>query len=147
MNEAAEHATRAIEEMLHGEERPILRRPLLAVRPPAPEPQKEPEPVAQQEPIPSAKIDHTMLPIDALEEVSKALMSGRTRFGAWNWAINPLTQTEYLAKVHRHVLAHQKGEDIDPITGCTHIACAIADLMFLQSNILNGRTKDDRFKG
>jgi Domain of unknown function (DUF5664) len=107
-------------------------------------PQKPVEPEAVVAPL--EKVDHTLLPIDALEEVSKVLMYGRIKFGAWNWAQHPLTYSQYVAKVYRHIMEFQKGNYIDPLSGGSHIACAIADLMFLQSHIIKGRSKDDRFK-
>jgi dATP/dGTP diphosphohydrolase len=140
-HDPAEGAAREIEKILQRDA------PSKYLRPPAPKP--EPEPVPEQ-PVPESsmreKIDHTLLPVDALEEVSRTLMHGKERFGAWNWAQHPLTYTEYLAKAHRHILAFQRGEDIDPGTGRTHIACAICDLMFLQSHMIQGLSTDDRFK-
>jgi hypothetical protein len=145
-NDPGEHATRAIEDKLRDDIRPRLLRPL------APKP--EPEPVVEQPPEPEPetlpepiKIDHTMIPIDALEEVSLALMYGREKHGAWGWIEHPKTYTELLAKVQRHIFEFQRGVTVDPTTKLSHIACAIADLMFLQSNIIKGRGTDDRFKG
>jgi hypothetical protein len=99
-----------------------------------------------EEPTPSVKIDHTMLPLDALDEVSRALMIGKENHGAWGWAENPITWTELLAKTQRHILAFQRGETIDPTTRLQHLACAICNLMFLQSHVLTGSGTDDRFK-
>ena len=135
-------ATRAIEEKLREDVRPRLLRPVM---PRQPEP--EPEPVVEQTPLPEpVKIDHTLIPIDALEEVSRALMYGREKHGAWGWVENPKTYTELLAKTQRHIFEFQRGVTVDPTTQLHHVACAIADLMFLQSNILKGRGTDDRLK-
>jgi hypothetical protein len=141
-HDAGEHATRAIEEKLREAERPRLLRPFA--------PRQEPEPVVEPEPIPMSKtikIDHTMLPVDALEEVSRALMYGKEKHGAWGWAENPKSHLELIAKVQRHIFEFQRGVTIDPATGLSHIACAICDLMFLQSNIIKERGIDDRYKG
>jgi hypothetical protein len=132
-HDAGEHASRAIEERLR-EERPRPR--MFTKLEPIPEPLPE-----------SIKIDHTMLPVDALEEVSRALMYGKDKHGAWGWAEHPKSHSELLAKVQRHIFEFQRGVTIDPSTGLSHVACAICDLMFLQSNILKGRGTDDRFKG
>ena len=145
-NEAAavDRATEQIETMLREEHRPSIRhftRPVIA-----PQPQPEPEPVP--EPVIEAplKIDHTLIPIDALEEVSRALMYGKERHGAWGWIENPKSHMELLAKAQRHIFEFQRGITIDQTTQLSHIACAICDLMFLQSNILKGRGLDDRLK-
>jgi dATP/dGTP diphosphohydrolase len=143
-HDAGEHATRAIEEKLRDDVRPRLLRPLAPKPEPVVEQQpSEPEPEPLPEPI---KIDHTMLPVDALEEVSRALMYGKEKHGAWGWVENPKSHTELLAKVQRHIFEFQRGVTIDPTTKLSHIACAICDLMFLQSNILKDRGTDDRFK-
>jgi hypothetical protein len=114
-------------------------------------PPKESEPVPERQPEPVApqKIDHTYLPLDALEEVSRSLMYGAHKKEAWEWAKHPIGWTERLAKAQRHILEFQKGNDIDPASGefkLHHLACAITQLMFLQSYVLTGAGTDDRFK-
>jgi Domain of unknown function (DUF5664) len=137
----SEHAMRAIEERLA--ERPKFLRPIA----PRPEPELEtPVPPASPAPL---KIDHTYLPLDALEEVSRALMYGAHKKEAWEWAKHPIPWTERLAKAQRHILEFQKGNEIDPASGefkLQHLACAITQLMFLQSYVLTGQGTDDRFK-
>jgi hypothetical protein len=93
------------------------------------------------------KIDHTLLPLDALDEVSLALMHGREKYYAWLWVEHPHRHTDLLAKALRHIFAFQRGQDIDPSSGedqLHHLACAICDLMFLQSNVIQGVGIDDR---
>jgi hypothetical protein len=92
------------------------------------------------------KIDHTLLPLDALDEVSLTLMHGREKYYAWLWVEHPHRHTDLLAKALRHIFAFQQGEDIDPSSNCHHIASAICDLMFLQSNVIQGVGIDDRMK-
>jgi Domain of unknown function (DUF5664) len=141
-HDPAEKATKRIEEMLRDEIAPL--RPNF-LRPPAPQP--EPEPVAHPEPEHDiVKIDHTLLPLDALEEVSKALMHGKVKYEEWLWVKQPHRHNDLLAKALRHIFEFQKGNDIDPKSGLQHIACAICDLMFLQSNVVQGKGTDDRFK-
>lgn len=134
VNGAAQEAAMAIETMLR-EDAPRLLRP----RAPVIESVPVPEPVVE-----TPKIDHTLLPLDALDEISRALMIGRERHGAWTWKENPKAWTEILAKTQRHIFAFQRGEMVDPTTGLYHISCAIANLMFLQSHILTGKGTDDR---
>jgi hypothetical protein len=108
----------------------------------------EPEPTPVIEPV-KIKIDHTYLPLDALEEVSRSLMYGAAKREAWNWKENPISWTERLAKAQRHMFEFQKGIDVDPNSGAAqlqHLACAITQLMFLQSYVLTGSGTDDRFK-
>ena len=136
-NDAATEATRAIETILRSDMRPKL------LRPKAPEPEPEPE---QEQAIMVEKVVHTYLPLDALEAVSRALMYGAKKGDAWSWKINPISWTERLAKAQRHIFEFQKGIEIDPLSGEQHLACAITQLMFLQSYVLTGTGTDDRFK-
>lgn len=136
-NGAAQEAAMAIETMLR-EDAPRLLRPKAPVVESIPAP--EPEPVVEQ-----PKIDHTLLPLDALDQVSLALMVGRERHGAWTWKEQPKAWTEILAKTQRHIFSFQRGEMVDSTTGLYHVSCAIANLMFLQSHILTGKGTDDRF--
>jgi hypothetical protein len=89
------------------------------------------------------KIDHTFLPLDALDEVSRALMHGEEKYASQLWVTKPHRHRALVAKALRHIFAFQRGENIDS-SGLQHIACAICDLMFLQSNILRGTGTDDR---
>jgi hypothetical protein len=145
--EILEGATLHIERMLRNETIPTRLRPSLRPVIEAQPVQEEPIPV-QEEPIQEqeVKIDHTLIPINALEEVSRALMYGKEKHGAWGWMENPKSYTELLAKTQRHIFQFQRGETIDPKTGLSHLACAICDLMFLQSNVLSERGLDDRCK-
>ena len=137
-----DRVTKFIEQKLN-EPGPVER--LRSLRPPAPEP--EPEPVPPPEPvIVVEKIDHTYLPLDSLEAISRALMYGAKKGDAWSWKINPIGWTERLAKAQRHMFEFQKGVEIDPLSGEQHLACAITQLMFLQSYVLTGTGTDDRFK-
>jgi hypothetical protein len=131
-----------IENMIRGEtpklfQRPSVRDFLVQERPVQ---EQVPESVLDQEPT---KIDHTFLPLDALNEVSRALMHGEQIYAANLWVTNPHRHRDLLAKALRHIFAFQSGETIDK-SGLQHIACAICDLMFLQSNILRGTGTDDR---
>jgi hypothetical protein len=140
----AEQAARGIERALNISEIPQRPRVFSQLRPiiePTPTPTTTPTPEPEQIPV---KVDHTLLPLDALDEVSKSLMHGRDKYGAWFWVEKAHHHTDLLAKAQRHILAFQRGENIDPTSGLQHIACAICDLMFLQSNIIQGRGTDDR---
>jgi Domain of unknown function (DUF5664) len=141
--ENVERATLEIESLIKNEAtRPRFLRQIEAI------PLKEPAPVPEPTPKPP-KIDHTYLPLDALEEVSRSLMYGAAKREAWNWAVNPISWTERLAKAQRHIFEFQKGINIDPSSGeaqLQHLACAITQLMFLQSYVINDAGTDDRFK-
>jgi Domain of unknown function (DUF5664) len=103
----------------------------------------EPVPYISNEP---EKLDYTLMPLDALEDVAHALMYGRDKYGEWQWTNDNYKWTEFLAKAQRHIYAFTRGEDIDPKSGLPHIACAIADLMFLQSHIHQRTGVDNRYK-
>jgi hypothetical protein len=93
--------------------------------------------------VTEVKIDHTLIPLDALEEVSRALMHGEEKYDKFLWIKKQHRHRDLLAKALRHIFAFSQGQDLDS-SGLQHIACAICDLMFLQSNILRGTGTDDR---
>jgi hypothetical protein len=139
---AAEHAARSIEHVLN--ENSKYSRPVIPVQSEqVVEAKQAIEEVEEQ--MAELKVDHTFLPLDALDEVSRVLMHGAQKHGHWNWVHNPCDWTNLLAKAERHIFAFQKGDDLDPSSGRSHIAHAICDLLFLQSYILNQHGTDNRF--
>jgi hypothetical protein len=143
LKDAVENATLQIEAALKNE-------PLIRLRAVAEAMKKEEEIVAPPEDIVQIlknsyeKLDYSLVPLDALEEVAYVLMHGKSVYGEWNWADNPCKWTELLAKAQRHIYSFSRGEDNDPISGRSHIAHAITVLMFLQSYILTKSGEDNR---
>lgn len=77
-----------------------------------------------------------LLPFVAIREAVAVLTFGATKHDqgehvGWEAKPNAAAQTEYFAKVHRHLCSWRTGELHDPETGRSHLAHALADLAIL----------------
>jgi hypothetical protein len=83
----------------------------------------------------------------ALLELGKVLAYGVVKYNDHNWRENGgLDWSRPLAALHRHLLAWQGGEDIDPESGLPHLAHAMCNAMFLLEYQLTGNGRDNRYK-
>lgn len=95
-----------------------------------------------------------LLPMEALEEISKVLTFGAKKYttqgengeidGANNWRLG-FAWGRLQGSLLRHMSKFQQGEDIDPESGLPHLAHAGCCILFLLSHQLNGYGTDDRF--
>lgn len=72
-----------------------------------------------------------LLPWKEVGEVVAVLTFGAEHYGADNWQAVPAPRRRYVAAVMRHVVAWQTGERTDATTGRSHLAHAVACLLFL----------------
>lgn len=77
------------------------------------------------------KLDWTLLPVEAIEDVVKVLEFGAQKYGRSNWTKVEDGHRRYLAAAYRHLVAIQKGEQFDPESGLPHAAHAVCCLLFL----------------
>lgn len=86
-----------------------------------------------------------LVPKELIEEVSKVLGFGATKYARFNW-LNGMDWSRVYAAAMRHLLAWNSGEDIDPESNLPHLAhagCCIAFLLTYQERNLG---TDDRYK-
>ena len=76
-----------------------------------------------------ARVD--LLPVRALELVSRVLGFGARKYGVDNWRLVPDARRRYYAAALRHMFAWWRGELVDPDTGESHLAHAAASLLFI----------------
>lgn len=69
-----------------------------------------------------------LLPAAALIEMAGAMELGAAKYGASNWRDDPVETMTYIHAALRHVLSFIDGEDIDPESGSSHLAHAMACL-------------------
>lgn len=82
-----------------------------------------------------------------LEELAKVLTEGAKKYAPDNWRnSNGFTYRRLIDAALRHINSFNKGEDLDPEWGISHLAHAIACLMFLEEQRKLGRGTDDRWK-
>ena len=63
-----------------------------------------------------------LLPLEDIEEIVKVYTAGARKYGSNKWQDLPNGYDRYKAAMFRHLLEFEKGRDIDPETGCLHLA-------------------------
>lgn len=92
------------------------------------------------------KLRYDLIPALALAEVVKVLTHGAKKYGDDNWRNVQDSEKRYFAAAQRHQWQRKQGilrDDAPDAKGspgshCSHIACAIASLMFLLEKELEG---------
>jgi len=79
----------------------------------------------------SGKLQWTLLPFRAINEVLEVLAFGAKKYAADNWKIVPEARTRYVDAAFRHLTDWHLKERIDGETGKSHLAHAICCLLFL----------------
>lgn len=83
------------------------------------------------------KLRYDLIPVLALEEVTRVITLGAEKYDPENWKNVPEGRRRYTAAAFRHIEAWRKGEVTDEI-GTHHIANAISNLMFILEKELRG---------
>lgn len=89
------------------------------------------------------KADLSLIPLVTLEEEAMVWEYGKAKYAAWNWAKGMNWSVPYACAL-RHLSAWQRGEEIDPESGQSHLAhvmCNIRMLMLFSKTYQEG---DDR---
>lgn len=79
-----------------------------------------------------------------IEELGRVLAFGAQKYSPDNWR-EGIDYTRIIASLKRHTLAFEKGEDIDPETGLSHVVHAACNCMFLYWYTLNRPSFDNRY--
>lgn len=85
-----------------------------------------------------------LLPIHALEEVSKVLTFGANKYADENWR-GGMKWKRLAGAALRHIFSWLKGENKDPETGLSHLAHAACCLLFLITFEQTQTGQDDRY--
>lgn len=85
-----------------------------------------------------------LLPITALEEVSRVLTAGASKYGENNWRPG-MAWSRCYASCLRHLFAWWRGEDKDPETGLSHLGHAACNIFFLIDYQERKKGTDDRY--
>lgn len=76
------------------------------------------------------KLRYDLVPINALEELTKVLTFGAKKYADRNWEKGFKWGVVYAALM-RHITAWWRGEDIDPESGLSHLSHAMCNIAFL----------------
>jgi hypothetical protein len=91
------------------------------------------------------KVDWSLLPIEAMEEVLKVLQFGAKKYARNNYR-NGFDTNRLIAAALRHITSWQRGDDLDPETGLSHLAHGTCCLLMLLTNLYDGKAQDGRYK-
>lgn len=72
-----------------------------------------------------------LLPVGALEAVTRVLEHGAARYGDGNWRHVENARSRYFAATLRHLFAYWGGELADKDSGESHLAHACCSLLFM----------------
>lgn len=90
-----------------------------------------------------------LIPTDALMEVGRVLWFATSKYGPELWRQDPTTIKARIGSAIRHLYKANKGEDLDPQTGCYHLAHSIVQSLFALEYQLHPEMfpdADNRFK-
>lgn len=87
----------------------------------------------------AGKLDWSLMPWEAVEEVVKVLAFGAKKYNeagqgpqTWNWTKGPgLGKWRTLSAIFRHLTSYAKGQTYDEETGLNHLAHAACGILFL----------------
>lgn len=86
------------------------------------------------------KLDYTLVPFEALDEVVKVLMFGAQKYDRDNWRHVDNAMQRYAAAAFRHLTAYNKGEALDAESGLSHLShlgCCVLFMLALEKQ--NGK--------
>lgn len=70
------------------------------------------------------KLRYDLLDAYAIQELVRVFSKGAEKYEPNNWLNGGMDYSKMLASLKRHIAAFELGEDIDPETGCQHMAQA-----------------------
>ena len=98
----------------------------------------------------NGKTPYALLPVEALEQITKVFGFGAAKYGMNNWRydLNDTDWSRTYSSIQRHLSAFWQGEDMDPESGYSHLAHAATQIMILMTAMHEGDVRcDDRWKG
>jgi hypothetical protein len=85
-----------------------------------------------------------LIPPPALLAVAGVMGLGAKKYGPYNWREHAVSASVYQAAAMRHLLAWWSGEDLDPESGQSHLAHAMACCAIVLDAAAVGKLNDDR---
>lgn len=89
----------------------------------------------------AGKLDYTLVPFEAVDEIVKVLMFGARKYDRDNWRHVDNAMQRYTAAAFRHLTAYNKGEATDPETGISHLAHVGCCILFMLALEKQGESK------
>jgi len=88
----------------------------------------------------------SLIPAEFIEEIAKVFTIGAKKYGDNNWRkdLDDTTYSRTYSSIQRHLLAFQRGEDMDPESELPHLSHAATQICILMMQWLYGKNNDDR---
>lgn len=68
------------------------------------------------------KLRWDLLPLEEIEDIVKVFTAGADKYGPNNWQYLDDAYNRYKGALLRHLVEHDRGNEIDEETGCRHLA-------------------------
>lgn len=85
-----------------------------------------------------------LVPPPALLALAEVMGLGAKKYGPYNWREHAVSASVYQAAAMRHLLAWWSGEEVDPESGQSHLAHAMACCAIVLDAKAVGKLNDDR---
>jgi uncharacterized protein YlaI len=106
---------------------------------------EKPLPLAMSARYNEGKIQTREIDPNFILGIGEVLTKSRAKYEHFNWCKPTKLSTPYESMM-RHLMAFQKGEELDNETGSHHLLHAATNLMFMYYHVINNKEEsDDRF--
>lgn len=76
--------------------------------------------------IGATKAPMSCVPASLTVNAAPVFALGAKKYGRYNWRDYPIQEKAYIEALERHLLAYKDGQELDPESGCSHLAHLIA---------------------
>lgn len=90
------------------------------------------------------KVPMCLFPDTAVIEGARAFDDGAQKYGPYNWREIGVVASTYNSAAKRHLAQWFNGEDVDPVSGVSHLGHALACVALLIDSIAARKLNDDR---
>lgn len=90
------------------------------------------------------KVPFSTIPMPVIGEIGLAMLEGARKYGRYNYREMSVAASVYYDAAMRHLTAWWEGENIDPESGLSHLAKALATLVVLRDGAIRDKMIDDR---
>lgn len=94
------------------------------------------------------KLNWSLMPFEAIEEINKVLEFGARKYNEWNFTQGGgMRYSRILNSMLRHIFSYMRGQDLDPESGLSHLAhvgCNVIFLLYYNKYPEIFKAKDDR---
>jgi hypothetical protein len=102
------------------------------------------EGVNPKDKIGSSKVDMTLLSVHAKVQWALALMDGATKYGPYNWRVEPVQMRTYLGAAYRHLDCVLEDEELASDSLVHHLGHVMACCSIIIDSMAVGKMVDDR---